>query len=520
MELKQYFDALKKWWWLLIASTLVASVSGYVAVSRMPRIYQATTTLMVGQGLEKANPNSQDLYISQQLAQTYREMVSRQPILRGAADSLGLPYVPRAEDVSAWLVPGTQLMGIAVRDTDPERARALADAVAHQLILETPNEIAEDQARQEFVRTQLRQLEANIQVTGEEILAEQAKLDEANSARAIQQYQTNIAALQAKLSSYQANYGSLLGSVEGRTNFISVFEPATTPSIPVSPRVMEMVLMAAVSGLILAVAGALLIEFLDDTLKTPEDTKRALDLPTLASIARTKDGAAPNNLIAAHEPHSLVTEAYRNLRTNVRVSSVDEPLRTLVVTSPNASEGKTTTLANLGVVMAQAGNRVVLVDTDLRRSTLHKKFEVPNREGLTNALLEDEPVLDGWLRETEIENLRVLTSGPLPPNPSELLGSQKMRQLIERLKDEADIILFDTPPILMLSDASVLALETDGVLLIAEAGRTRRTTARQAVERLQQLGVNVVGVVLNRVRPQRAKGYGYYQYYGAHEKKE
>jgi non-specific protein-tyrosine kinase len=278
--------------------------------------------------------------------------------------------------------------------------------------------------------------------------------------------------------------------------------------------------MAVTSGLILAVAGALLIEFLDDTLKTPEDTKRALALPTLASIARTESGEAPNNLIAAHEPHSLVTEAYRNLRTNVRVTSVDEPLRTLVVTSANPSEGKTTTLANLGVVMAQAGNRVVLVDTDLRRSMLHKKFDVPNREGLTNALLEDEPVLDGWLRETEIENLRVLTSGPLPPNPSELLGSQKMRKLIERLKDEADVILFDTPPVLMLSDASVLALETDGVLLIAEAGRTRRTAARQTVERLQELGVNVVGVVLNRVRQQRPKGYGYYQYYATHDKQE
>jgi capsular exopolysaccharide synthesis family protein len=199
---------------------------------------------------------------------------------------------------------------------------------------------------------------------------------------------------------------------------------------------------------------------------------------------------------------------------------VDEPLRTLVVTSANPSEGKTTTLANLGVVMAQAGNQVVLVDTDLRRSMLHKKFEVPNREGLTNALLEDEPVLDGWLQETEIENLRVLTSGPLPPNPSELLGSQKMRKLIERLKDEADVILFDAPPVLMLSDASVLALETDGVLLVAEAGRTRRTAARQAVERLQELGVNVVGVVLNRVRPQRPKGYGYYQYYATHEQQE
>ena len=276
MELKRYFAAMKKWWWLLVISTLVAAASSYFVVSRMPRIYQAYTTVMVGQGLQSANPESQDLYISQQLAQTYREMVTRQPILRGAAEELGLPYVPSSEDVSAWLVSGTQLMGIAVSDSDPERARALADAIVQQLILQTPNEIAEDQARQEFVRTQLRQLEESIQATEEEIRSEQAKLAAASSATTIQKYQDNIAALQQKQSSYQATYGSLLVSAEARTNYISVFEPASTPTAPISPKVMQTVLLAAAIGLALAVGGALLIEFLDDTVKTPEDVKQAV----------------------------------------------------------------------------------------------------------------------------------------------------------------------------------------------------------------------------------------------------
>jgi succinoglycan biosynthesis transport protein ExoP len=520
VELTRYFRAIRKWWWLIAVSTLVAGVSSYFAVSRMPRIYQASTTIMVGQGLQTANPNSQDLYISEQLAQTYREMVTRGPILGGAAEALGLSYVPSPQDVSAWLVPGTQLMGIAVRDTDPERARALADAIVQQLILQTPNEVSEDQARQAFVRTQLMQLEANIHATEEEIQAEEAKLAEANSARAIQQSQSNIAALQQKLASFQSTYGSLLGSVEARTNYISVFEPASTPTWPISPNVRTTVLMAAAIGLALAVGGALLIEFLDDTLKTPEDVDRAIHLPTLGSIVRTQGGKGTNNLVTVHEPHSPATEAYRALRTNVRMSSVDEPLRTLVVTSPSPSVGKTTLVANLGVVMAQAGDRVVLVDADLRRSMLHKNFELPNREGLSNALLEDEPALDGWFRETEIENLRVLTSGPLPPNPSELLGSRRMRRLVERLKDEADVILFDSPPNLLVTDASVLAVQADGVLLVAEAGRTRRTAAQQAAEQLKQLGINIVGVVLNGVRVPRSKSYYYYQYHHKQEKLE
>ena len=518
MELKRYISAIKKWWWLLVASTLVATVSGYYAVSRMPRIYQATTSLMVGQSLNEANPTNQDLYISQQLAQTYREIVTRQPILRGAAESLGLPFVPRAEDVSAWLVPGTQLLGIAVRDTAPERARALADAIAQELIEQTPNEIEEEQARQGFVRTQLQNLEENIEITEEEILAEQARLDAANSARAIQQYQTNIEALQEKLASYQATYASLMQSIEGRTNYIAVFEPATASSTPVSPRVMETVLLAAASGLLLAVGGIVLIEFLDDTVKTADEVKELTGLTVLGAVARFPGAESDRKLLDVEEGPFPILEAYRTLRTNLLVSSVDKPIQTLIVTSPVPLDGKSTTAANLGVIMAQAGKSVVLVDADLRRSALHKVFHLPNREGLTNVLLQGEPTLDGWLQETGIDNLRLLTSGPLPPNPPELLGSQKMRRLVENLIQEADMVIFDTPPTLAVTDATVLAMMTDGVLVIADAEKTRRGAIKEAVENLRQAGANVVGAVLNRV-PLRGGEYSYYRYdYYGHRK--
>ena len=513
MELKQYFLAIKKWWWLVVASTLVATVSGYIGVSRMPRIYQATTTVIVGQSLQSANPNSQDLYISQQLAQTYREMVMRQPILDGAARALGLPYAPRSEDVSAWLVPGTQLMGIAVRDTDPERARALADAIVQQLILATPNEVEEDQARQAFVRSQLANLEQSIQATEEEILAEQAKLGEASSARAIQQHQANLAALQEKLASYQAAYSSLLGSVEGRTNYVSIFEPASTPARPISPNVMQTVAMAAAIGMALAIGGALLIEFLDDTVKTGEDLHAVGNLPMLGTILHfpnVKEPDPDHRLIMVREPRSPFAESYRALRTNIRISSVDEPIRTLIVTSPGEREGKSTTTANLGIVEAQAGRSVILVDADLRRSALHKIFSLAGKEGLTNILVEDEVSVDGRLQETGVDNLRVLTSGPLPPDPANLLGSQKMHHIIERLGHEADLIIFDTPP-MVVSDAAVLALEADAVLLVVDAGRTRRGTVRRSMEDLQRVGAHVLGAVLNRVPAKRGKGYHYYE---------
>ena len=519
MELKRYISAMKKWWWLLVASTLVATISGYYAVSRMPRIYQATTSLMVGQSLSEANPTNQDLYISQQLAQTYREIVTRQPILRGAADALGLPYVPRAEDVSAWLVPGTQLLGIAVRDTDPERARALADAVAQELIQQTPNEIEEDHARQGFVRSQLLSLEENIEITEEEILAEQARLDAANSARAIQQYQTNIAALQEKISSYQATYASLMQSVEGRTNYIAVFEPASASSTPVSPRVMETVLLAAASGLLLAVGGIFLIEFLDDTVKTADEVKQLTGLTVLGIIARIPGAGSDQKLLEVGEASFPILEAYRTLRTNLLVSSIDKPIETLIVTSPVPRDGKSTTVANLGVIMAQTGKSVILVDADLRRSSLHRFFQLPNRGGLTDVLLQSEPTLDGWLQETGVDNLRLLASGPLPPNPPELLGSQKMRRLFENLTQEADMVIFDTPPMLAVTDATVLAMMADGVLVITDAEKTRRGAIQETVENLRQAGANILGAVLNRVSL-RGGEYSYYRYdYGPRQRR-
>ncbi len=182
-----------------------------------------------------------------------------------------------------------------------------------------------------------------------------------------------------------------------------------------------------------------------------------MGLATLGTINRIPGDAPPEKLITARHPRSPTSEAYRSLRTSLRFSSLDHPLRSLIVTSANALEGKSTMAANLAVVMAQTGSRVVLVDADLRRPMVHKIFQVSNKEGLTNILFEDRPVLDGHLQETGIENLRVLPSGPLPPNPSELLGSQKMRGLLEQIKEEADIVVFDTPPILPVTDAVVLA---------------------------------------------------------------
>jgi succinoglycan biosynthesis transport protein ExoP len=518
MQLEHYFAVIRKWLWLIVASVLVATVSSYLGALQMPRIYQATTTVMVGQVLEEPDPNTQDLYLSQQLAYTYADMARRRPILEGVAEALELDYTPSAEDVSARQVPGTQLLEIAVRDTYPERAMYIANGIAHQLILQSPTQAREEQERRAFVQRQLEDLESSIQEARNEIDEEQARLESANSARAIEQHQANIAALQQKLSSYQSTYASLLPAVQGGVNYISVIEPATTPTVPISPRVGMTVMLASAIGLILAVGGAFLIEYLDDTIKTPEDVARVADLPTLAGIARIEGKTYPERLIALHHPLSPTVEAYRLLRANLQFSSVDKPLHTLMVNSPGPTEGKSLTLANLAVVMAQSGLRVVAVDADLRRPVLHEIFSLPNSHGLSDAILQSSPPVSEHLQATEVENLWVLASGSLPPNPAELLGSERMGAVIEELKGQVDTVLFDSPPSLVVADAVILSTRVDGVLLVNDVGHTRRSETRQATEELRRVRANLLGVVLNRLS-RRHGGYyrNHYHYYQSEE---
>ena len=201
-----------------------------------------------------------------------------------------------------------------------------------------------------------------------------------------------------------------------------------------------------------------------------------------------------SNLITLTDPRSPVSEAYRTLRTNLSFSSLDEPIRTLVVTSPAPDEGKSTTVANLAVTMAQGGRSTILVDCDLRRPALHTLFDCRSEPGLTNLLLEEhgQPAL----QQTEVEGLQLLASGPLPPNPADLLGSQKIDKVIATLAETAEVVLFDAPPVIAVTDAAVLGAKVDGVLLVISAGKTRREHAERAKEMLEKANVRIVGAAL------------------------
>ena len=515
VEFKQYIKPLVKWWWLILAATLVASVSSFLATRQQPYNYAASATLLVGRSIQSTNPQDYEIAASQQLGQTYANLAERRTVREGVKASLGLSWLP---EYTAKMLANTQLLEIQVIDTDPGRAQAVANEVANQLILQTPAEDRDLQQRRAYLSRELQDTEKVMEETKAEIQRLRDQMAAMFSARQIADTQGQIAALEQKLRSYQSTYLSTLQLVQGGVNTLQVVETADLPTVPVGPNKGMTILLAAVIGFLLAAGAAYLLEYLDDTLKTPDDVQKATDLTTLAAapVVKALEGSSAT-LPLQGEGLLGAVEAYRVLRTNLQFVSVDRPLRTVMITSAAPSEGKTLTAGNLAVALAQAGKQVTLVDADLHRPRQHRLFSLRNNVGLTTALLDGNAAPEDLVQPTAVPGLSVLTSGPLPPNPAELLASGHMHALIEKLADRADIVVFDTPPVMALADAAVLGSQVDGVLVVVRAGQTRRELARQAVAALRQANARIVGALLNRVAP-RSGGYYYYYYdrYGDH----
>lgn len=521
MELREYASVIWKWLWLIVLATAVAAFASWYAVKDQPAIYQTWTTLLIGEATQKANPSYNDFYTAERLAQTYAELATREPVLRGAARALGMEdqWQNLRRQITVDSIEDTLLLEIKVTGTDPLQTKQIADQVARQLIAAIDAARPRDR-NQAFVEEQAATLPPKIAAAQEEIQKLEAELGTAFSARQIQDLQNQITTLQNQVNMWQATFAQyqlLLG--ESGLNVLTVIEEAPLPVVPVGPNWIYQVALAAAIGMVLAVAAAFLIEYLDDTLRSSEDVEKTTGLTALGVIGRIPGDKPSEKLIAASHPKAPISEAYRALRTSLRYASPDRTLKTLVVTSPNALEGKSTMAANLAVVMAQAGQSVVLVDADLRRPMLHRIFDLKNGDGLTSLLFDDALLMDGQLQPTGIENLRLLTSGPIPPNPSELLGSQRMQRFIQHIGAEADLVVFDAPPVLPVTDAAVLASLADGVLLVAEAGRTRQGAARRALETMQQVGANILGIAINRASYRGRGGYYYYYYYDSQGKK-
>jgi capsular exopolysaccharide synthesis family protein len=303
-----------------------------------------------------------------------------------------------------------------------------------------------------------------------------------------------------------------------KTGNIRIIDQAEVPLHPVRPKRRLNLLLAVVVGLLTGTGLAFFFEYLDNTIKLPEDIKRHLGIPYLGPVpamAFAENGKPDGNrvpeLVTLHAPKSTASEAYRGIRTSILFSSADKPPQVLLISSAAPQEGKTCTALNLAITMAQADTKVVLVDCDMRKPSLHRVMGVPKDIGLSNLLVGSCDVKEAII-STRIENLDLIPSGPIPPNPSEILGSARMATLLELLRKTYQRIIIDSPPITAVTDAAVLGSLADGSVIVVRAGDTPREIVRNGVNHLMSVNSRILGAVLNGVDMER-DGYSYYQYY-------
>jgi non-specific protein-tyrosine kinase len=518
MELRYYLRLLKKWLWLIILGGILGGGAAYGFSKMSTPIYQSTVTLLISQGAGSLGDTYTGMLTSQYVAPTYVEQIQSSAVLKQVASDLNIatPSGQLPAGVAAQRVQNTQLLRVSVLDTDPARAQAIANQIAKVFNDQTN---AFQMQRYRLVQDDLDRQVADVRKKIDDTQKALSPLGNASDARNANEpefVRTERARLQMELSTVQAQYYVLLQSAQSTrlaaarySDAVTVSSPADLPRSPVSPRTSQDALLGLVVGMMLGAGIAFLIEYLDDSLKTSEDVTRVLQLSTLGNVARfPKSSQSP--LVTMDAPRAPYAEAYRNLRTNLQFSLLVDSAAAVVLSSAEPGEGKTTTVANLAVVMAQTGKRVILVDTDLRRPTLHQMFRLPAEPGLTDLFLNNQ-TLDQVIRETTVPGLHLLACGKLPPNPAELLASAWMDRLILALKERYDIVLFDSPPILPVTDAVLLASKTKHLLWVISAGKTRTDALRRAREALAQVDAKVVGIVLNRITS--GVGYGYYYYY-------
>ena len=456
---------LRRWWWLIVASTLIAGVTVALVSLALPKQYESTTVVLVNPK-QVLLPGADTGYSTQldQLVQTYVQLISNKPVW----DRLVADGVPRTRDqlkkgLTIKREPNTSLIDVTIRDSDPE----VALRVAQDIIPAFNRSLDELQSRVQGAKPAAAQLDS----------------------------------------------------------LVPWSVPSDAPIDSVSPKVPLNVVVALTAGLLISIGIAFLLEYLDDTVKNEYDVRLRLDLPLLGSILFKKGMAQRQKsrdfvaLVTLIDPKEPMAEAFKAIRTGLIFSVTEkQALSTIVVTSTTPGEGKTSTACNLAIVMAQAGRRVILVDADFRRPNLHEVFQRGSNVGLGNLILEDRPE-EELISDTELPNLKLLCSGPTPPNPSEILGSPGFQRVVDRLKGRCDIVIFDTPPVGAVTDATVLAARADGVVVVVDGGRTPTSAVLRTRDTLRSVNAKILGVVLNKMKvAKRGDSYSYYGPSRAREK--
>lgn len=570
LELRQYLDILKRHKWFILEAVVVVAVAAGVLSSLRTPVYRATAKVLLtpNDPTQQLNPttgngvvgNDPDRYVAGQIS-----IAESEPVAAEAAKALdGVTVATIQHQVSVAQSGQSNVLSIAATNVDAGQARDTANAVAKGYIENRRQQAvsglqgaADDiQAKLGPLQTQIAQFDAQIGDGSTIAGATSTLVSPVNPTGSLAPTQpaTQVppatstvggapstqealkAARYAAAVQYETLYSrqqELLVDISLKRGDAELIAEAKTPTTPVSPRPKRDVALGVFVGLLLGVGISLLREQLNDKIRSAEEVERLTGLPLLAHLPFDERAAEPG-LVVDRRPNSPFSESVRSLRTSVQYLGVDEPVRIILVTSSLPGEGKSLVAANLAAAFAQADYRTLLVSADLRRPTINSAFgDVGASVGLTGVIKPAAPngstpngngvsaptndqCASAALTRTPISNLLVLPSGPTPPNPAELLGSRRMSSLLEKLSASADVVIVDSPPLLPVTDAAVLATKCDGVVLVVATNETPRGALQRAKTTLDGTGGRILGVAVNKSR-RAAGGYGYGSYYGAYD---
>lgn len=500
--------------WIVALLMLVAGGTAYYNATQETPVYSASATMIVNPGVSTDVNQYNAIYETQQIAETYGRLVATGPVLERVAQRLGVPVIDSG--VSASSDEESQFLTVTVTDTNPEQAVLVANTVVEEFeayIGERATNRADDVKA--GLNAQIQSLNGRL----EEIDARVAELRAAGNAAdaEIQQQITDLIQERANVTESLTNLNTSAVTIDAQILASSAQVESVNPAVTasqVSPNPRSALMLGLFVGLMIGVAVVALLEFLDNTVKPEQNLQGLTGAPVLATVsALNKMPPGGAQVFTLAQPRSSAAEAMRLLRTNLEFASASGEIHSLTVTSPGPGEGKSTITANMGVVIAQSGLSVAVVDADLRKPTQHQIFAVANDRGLTTLLTHPEENWRSAAVKVALPGLLLVPSGPIPPNPSDLVSGGRFAELIDRIKADVDIVIIDSPPILSASDALAIAAHTDGVVLVCRSHKTRTDALRHAAHSVHQGGIRLVGVVVNRQRGQHGASY-YGQYYG------
>jgi len=508
MEINAYLRPIIRWWRLVVIVTMLAVVASAVSTLFQPDVYVSRTTLVIGTTILDPNPDSGQIYIAQQLAGIYADMAEREPIQQAAMDSLGIDWLPQYQSRA---IPNAQMVEISVTDTNPRRAQLIADELARQLMEQSPAiGNTETGLQQDFIRQQLSNLKVQIEDTEKKIEELQTSLIGLNSASQINNIENEIREQTQKLTSLRESYASFLAnSQEGALNILSVVEPANLPTRSVGTNKFIIIALAGLVGFSLGAGAAYLLEFLDRTIKTTTDVERIFNLPVIGYISEIIENGNNANYVARN-PNSILAENFRLLRSNIEFFQISNPIKTILITSPNQGNGKTTVASNLAASISQGEQDIILVDADLRRPAVHKALGIDRNPGLSD-VIRNKTDVDSVVRTDDENRLKVITAGDIPPNITEIVGSKRVASILGDLREKHEMIVIDAPP-LIIADSYNLASRVDGVILVLVPGETTEEQARTIKEQLDRSKARLLGIVFNKISERSSHSYYDYQY--------